>query len=699
MKYKVLFSTLPFVFASPAYANSSDDSADDTMIISASRVDTKLKDSSQAVTIITEQQIQQQRQLTSDTSQILSNLIPSFNPSRQKMSGSGETLRGRIPLVMIDGIPQSNPLRPTGREMHTIDASMIERIEVIRGANTSNGIGASGGVINIITKRARPGAFNQHMSVETTAPTSRPRADGMNYKTTYSVNGAEDRFDYLFAASYEDQGLYKDANNRAIGVDNTQGDLMDSRAYDLLAKVGYWIDDYQRVQLSVNRYQIKNKNNYVSVSGDREQGIPTTSQRGRPEGSAPHNSVWTLGATYDHDDLAGMKFHSLAFYQNYEALFGASNSGTFQDPSIAPVGTLYDQSRAYTSKYGTKMTLTKDDLWDEYLKVTVGFDTLFDNSKQDLWGTGRTYVPTVNYTDLSPFMQLDVKPLESLTFTGGVRYEYAKLNIDSYRVLSSNGGYLVEGGKPDFTKTLYNLGVVWSPIEPVSLFTNYSEGFSVPDVGRVLRTINQPNMRIDNFLSLKPIITKNTEVGLRIEQQPFDFELSYYRSTSKLGNRVERVGDIFVARRERTEIDGIEASLGYAVNAQNKLNLSYSHMRGRYDSDNDGKLDSKLNGLNVAPDRIIASLASDWTPKLSTFIQANWAIGKSFDDEALNFSGYALVDASVGYQLPRGKVNVGISNLFNKQYITYYSQSGLIESDRYFAGRGRTLSLGYQLDF
>ncbi len=56
------------------------------------------------------------------------------------MSGSGETLRGRTPLVMIDGIPQSNPLRPTGREMHTIDASMIERIEVIKGANASNGV-------------------------------------------------------------------------------------------------------------------------------------------------------------------------------------------------------------------------------------------------------------------------------------------------------------------------------------------------------------------------------------------------------------------------------------------------------------------------------------------------------------------------------------------------------------------------------
>lgn len=698
MKVRSLCSLIPLLMVNPLYAGESTND-DDTMVVTASRTDTEQKYSPQSVTIITKEQIEQQKQITSDTSQILSNLLPSFTPNRQKMSGSGETLRGRVPLVMIDGIPQSNPLRPTGREMHTIDSSMIERIEVIRGANASNGIGASGGVINIITKRPVPGSFNQHFSVETTSPASHIEGDTMSYKTSYSLDGGGEYLDYLFAVSYEDQGLYKDANNRPVGVDNTQGDLMDSRAYDILGKVGYWLDNDQRVQLSINRYQIKNKNSYVSITGDRLNGIPTMSKKGTPEGEAPHNSVWTLGATYDNSNLAGMKFNVLAFYQHYEALFGAINSGTFQDPSIAPLGKLYDQSRAYTTKYGTKLALTKDDLWEDYLKVTLGFDTLFDNSKQDLWGTGRTYVPEINYTDLSPFVQLEVKPVDSLKLTGGVRYEYAKLNIDSYKTLYRNGGYNVEGGKPSFDKTLYNIGTIWTPIEPLSVFASYSEGFSVPDVGRVLRTIKQPDMRVDNFLSLQPIITKNSELGFRIQKQPFDFEMSYYRSTSKLGSRVERSGDVFVARRERTEIDGIETSLGYTVNDDHKLSLSYSHMRGRYDSDKNGSLDKKLGGLNVAPDRIIASWSANWNPELSSFIQANWALSQDFDDPRMDFSGYALVDAAVGYKLPRGQLNLGISNLLNKQYFTYYSQSALVEPNRYFAGRGRTVTLGYRIDF
>jgi iron complex outermembrane receptor protein len=698
MRFTPLYGAMALLFAPPLYAQDAT-SSDDELIVSATRTDGSRNDSPQVIKVIGEEEIAQQRQITSDTSQILSNLLPSFSPPRQKMSGSGETLRGRTPLVMIDGIPQSNPLRPTGREMHTIDSSMIERIEVIKGANASNGVGATGGVINIITKRAKPGTLNQHFGVETTTPTAELDRDTLSWKTNYSINGSEEYIDYLFALSYEDQGLFKDGDNHPIGVDNTQGDLMDSRAWDMLAKVGYWLDNDQRIQLSLNRYRLKNKDNYVSVTGDRDAGVLTTSVKGNPEGSAPHNDVWTVGATYDNYNLAGMKLTALAWYQRYEALFGATNSSSFQDPTIAPIGTLYDQSRAFTYKYGRKIALTKYDIWDNRIKATVGFDTLLDNSKQDLWSTGRTYVPEINYTDLSPFLQLEYAPIESVKVSGGVRYEYARLHIDSYQTVWANDRVKVEGGTPSFDQTLYNAGVVWTPVEPLSLFASYSEGFTVPDVGRVLRGIDTPGIKLDDYSGLQPIVTKNSEVGFRVQQAPFDFEASYYKSTSKLGSRVELVNDAFVARREKTEIDGVEVSAGYSPNADHKITLAWSHMRGRYDSDDNGSLDAKLDGLNISPDRIIASWSANWTTELSTFLQANWALGKEFDDEEKDFSGYALVDAAVGYNLPYGKVKLGVSNLLNKQYVTYYSQSASVDPDRYFAGRGRTATLGYSIDF
>ena len=61
--------------------------------------------------------------------------------------------------------------------------------------------------------------------------------------------------------SFEDQGLFLDGNSDPVGVDNTQGDLMDSRSYDFLGKVAYWLDDDQRLQLTLNHYDIENHNN------------------------------------------------------------------------------------------------------------------------------------------------------------------------------------------------------------------------------------------------------------------------------------------------------------------------------------------------------------------------------------------------------------------------------------------------------
>ena len=121
--------------------------------VTASRMDKSPSSIPNTVTIIDRVQLEEQFRTTKDLSTIIGNLAPSFSPSRQKMSNTGETLRGRAPLIMIDGVPQSNPLRSGGRSGQTIDPAMIERIEIIHGANAMHGLGAQGGIINYITKK------------------------------------------------------------------------------------------------------------------------------------------------------------------------------------------------------------------------------------------------------------------------------------------------------------------------------------------------------------------------------------------------------------------------------------------------------------------------------------------------------------------------------------------------------------------
>lgn len=670
----------------------------DEMTISSTRSGTQLKDSPQVVTVISQEELQQQMAFSSDTSQVLSSLLPSFSPSRQKLSSAGETFRGRSPLFMIDGVPQSNPIRDSQRDGHTIDLSMVERIEVIHGASAIHGLGAPGGIINFITKRPAGNTLKQSMSVSTTMPTNEISDETMGYRAEYNLLGNQDDWEYSLGLSYETQGLFLDADEKAIGVDNTQGDIMDSRSYDVFAKLGYWFDDNQNLEFSINRFQLEGDKNYTSVDGNLADNTPTTSINQTPEGRAPRNRVLTTSLTYKNYDFAGMELTAKAYRQEFEALFGTTQSSSFVDPVLAPDGV--DQSQNESDKNGAKLTLTKNGLLNDSLKLTTGIDLLEDTTQQRLVMTDRSYVPETTFKNYAPFIQAQLKPVDFLVLNSGLRYEHAELDVDTYQTVFGKGGMTVNGGKPDFSETLFNLGAVVKPTGWLSLFANYSEGFGMPDVGRVLRGIATPDQDVDTFLNLQPIVTENREIGLRVDKKAVDFEISYYESDSDFGSRLQQVGDDFFVQREKTEISGVETTMGLQVNQHHHLKLSYSHINGRSDSDNDGQVDRDLTGADIPPNRLIASWSADWTPKLSSFIQAGHNFSRDFDENPeLDFDSYTLVDAAIGYQLPVGKLNLAFANLLNEDYFTYYSQSAYANPSRNFKGRGRTVTLGYALDF
>jgi iron complex outermembrane receptor protein len=674
----------------------------DAMTISATRGRSEVGKTPQKITIITREQLDQQLAITRDHGQVLSNLIPSYSPSRQKLSNAGETFRGRTALVMIDGVPQSTPLRAGGRDGYTIDLAMVERIEVIHGASAEHGLGATGGIINYVTRRPQGGTLKQHAGVSLEASDDFDGA-GMGYKLDYRVEGNQGNWDYLAAISGQTRGMFYDGDGELIGVDDTQGDIMDSTSNDLLLKLGYWLDEEQNLELMVNRFQLEGEHDYVNVPGDRDAGTPATSSKGQPLGKAPQNEVLASSLSYKHSDLGGNLLSAQLYSQRFRARYGGGILGSFQDPAIAPAGTLFDQSQNESDKYGGKFSLSRDDLFDGYLKLTGGLDFLQDTTSQMLIATDREWVPETVFKNLAPFLQAELRATERLTLHGGVRHEFAKLEVDSFKTIASTtkpaGGVSVEGGEPDFEETLYNAGLVFQATDWAQVFANYSEGFGMPDVGRVLRGIGQPGLSVDSFLDLQPIVTDNREIGLRLNHGPFDAEISYFESDSDLGSRLENVGGFYQVRRERTEIDGVEASAGWQVDAVHRLQASYAKLNGESDTDGDGKVDTDLDGANISPDRYGLSWQANWNDKLHSLIQANHYASRSFDTAGLDFDGYSLVDASLGYRLPVGEVSLGIENLLDRDYLTYYAQAGSTRDDQLFAGRGRTFTLGYQVSF
>ncbi len=672
------------------------------MIVTASRVEKPIAAIPNTVTVINEAELERQLSISHDLSTVLGNLVPGFSPSRQKLSNSGETLRGRNPLYLIDGVPQSNPLRDGSRDGITIDPAMIERIEIIHGANAVHGMGASGGIINLITRKPTD-TLEQSIRVDITTPTDTD-SDGLSGGLAYNFANRIGAWDLLFSVAHRETGVYLDADGRVIGVDGAQGDTMDSESQDIFFKGGYRGDGYS-LHLMVNDFTLEGDGGWVAVPGNYEEGIPTTSEPGIVPGIAPTNDVRTISLDYRMDELLGHSLHAQLFSQDFEATYGGGNFATFQDPAYGD--DVWDQSQNQSDKLGFKLTLARDAIAGLPVNIVWGMDVLRDETQQVLAQTNRAWVPPTEYENFAPFVQLEYTGIERLVVTGGLRHEESELNVDDYQTLYSYGSQQVTGGSPSFSETLYNIGATYEITDAVRIFGNVSEGSSMPDVGRVLRGVEEPNVEIESFLNLVPVITDNREMGIEYRTGQIQAEFSYYRSDSDYGSRLAMNDDgIFDVAREKTEISGFEVNLQWLFNGESSIGFAYARPEGEHDSNEDQRVDSDLDGSNITPPRLNVFWNQVWTQDFDTRLQVSRLMSRGYDginDEGVRetyfeFDGYTLVDFAATWEIGRGVLQASLQNLTNEDYYTLFAQNRM-SPDHNFKGRGRTLTLGYTYNF
>jgi iron complex outermembrane receptor protein len=263
---------------------------------------------------------------------------------------------------------------------------------------------------------------------------------------------------------------------------------------------------------------------------------------------------------------------------------------------------------------------------------------------------------------------------------------------------------VVDGGKPDFNETLLNFGVVVDPMESISIYGTYSEGFGMPDVGRVLRGISVPGTTVDTTLNLAPLVTDNLEIGVEFEPGWGSIKLAWYESSSDFGARLVPDADgIFSVNREETVVTGWEVSLAAQPVDWFDFSATYSNLTGEFDSDDDGSVDSDLGATSVGPDRLNIYLnfnpAGRWSGRIQSFTYFDKTFRDANGGTTAKFDGYTVVDMLAAVTFGSVRLNFGIANILDETYLTYYSQAGTAAADRYFAGRGRTLNVSANFSF
>ncbi|HZF46541.1 MAG TPA: TonB-dependent receptor plug domain-containing protein, partial [Sphingomonadaceae bacterium] len=365
-----------------AGAQSEDNGADKAIIVSAARTTLPANALPLTIDVIDQEELDQQVIIAGSVTDAVANLLPSFSPTRQKLSGAGETLRGRSPLYAINGIPQSAPMRDSSRDGFTIDAFFVDRVEVIFGSNALQGIGGTGGIVNQVTVGAprQEGISGRVLLQGTTSDDF--NSDGFGGKAAGLVQYKAGRFDATFGAAFEKRGVFYDGEGRRVGINLTQGETQDSQALSLFARLGYEVGSSGRLDLIASRFDLDGDGDYIPLAGNRTTGVPTSAVRGDPPGTPGANRAESVALSYTDTNLGGGNFISQIFFnRTYDTFGGEPNAiPTFQDPAIAPVGTLFDQSENRSRKLGAKFSYERAVPGLEALTATVGLDILTDKT-------------------------------------------------------------------------------------------------------------------------------------------------------------------------------------------------------------------------------------------------------------------------------------------------------------------------------
>jgi catecholate siderophore receptor len=466
----------------------------------ATRTETEIKDIPQAMTVISESQIEDQS-LRSVADLLL--FVPGATPGTGEANRDQLTLRGNNTTADFfrDGIRDD--------VQYFRDFYNVDRVEVLRGPNAMIfGRGGGGGIINRVTKRASLGRHYEAIGSLDTEGGYRLSADVDQPLT--DIIGAR------LNAVYENGESFR----RHVELER----------YGINPTVGLLVTPETRVDLSYEYFHDSRTTDrgVPSLNGEPLEGYDRTFF-GDPDESFSKADVNIATFAVSHDFGGGLTLRNRTLLGDYDKFY----QNVF--PS-ALVGTTQVRLGAYNSRNDRRNLISQTDMVYEGplagidQTLLVGFEVGRQTSRnQRLTGTidGGNLVPLADPTvDLSVtyarsnsdadnrtratvgalYVQEQLRPTEWLEIVAGLRFDRFKLSVNDERV-----------GVPTFSREdeffSPRLGLVLKPQEKLSVYASYSRSY-LPQSGEQFSALT------DTTAALKPERFDNIEVGAKWEPVP-----------------------------------------------------------------------------------------------------------------------------------------------------------------------------------
>ena len=549
----------------------------------------------------------------------------------------------------------------------------LEQIEVLRGPNALLfGRGGTGGVLNRVTKKAQLG---ESFTASQVSADSLGEVGGqidtnvvVNETVAFRVNAMLERLD-------NHRDFY---DGERLGINPTL-----------------------RIEAGDSRFDLSYE--YIDHQRFIDRGIPTGSN-GRPVeafqdivfGDADVNTtelkahLWRAAVQRTFSDT--LKGNLSAFYGDYDKLyqnFYTSSYNQIASPGVVTldgyvdtttrentilsgnlVGELETGGLDHTLLAGVEFISTKSnqDRWNTFWDTTQDDNEVFTISRNlgVLGGSGINALGnvTTNRFDqdinddtrvsidvTSLYLQDEIELTDHFRLVAGLRYD--TFDIDVLNVVADD----VRSRKD--SEVSPRLGLVYKPIEALSIYASYSESF-LPRSGEQFANINGNNDK------LGPNTFGNREVGLKYD---FDSGLSFTAAMFEIEQRSPQVADNDPATLDviESQIDGFELQLQGRVNDVWTVSAGYSAL--------DGEQVNRQGPTGLTPRELPDSTFSIWN-QFAVLERLDIGLGLTHQSESfINNSNtavlpsYTRVDAALSYDWsPATRIQLNIENATDELY-------------------------------
>ena len=617
----------------------------ETIVVSGTRSATKVKNVPAAITVVSGEEVQQDRRALSLEESL--KFVPGVrvedelgSAGRTRIIIRGTGTRANSPAgsgirgikILVDGIPKNNA-GGSAQDLTNIDLEAVDHIEVLRGPSSALYGNQSGGVVNIITQEGQPTTFAEYRETVGSYGLFREHA---------KVGGETGNLNYFISGFRTDQSGYR------------QNSTFSNTGFH--SKFRLTVDDRSTLTtvVSFDRNDERSPGPLTQALFDKDpsQADPTF----LANGVRAVTEELRLGVIYQRQLLE----HSSIEFTGY---YLPRHLGPFQQ-----IGVRIPQD--FMNRGGGVRFLLGEPLGAFGNRLTVGTEfqdtpitTGTFNSK-----TGAALAETEEHaTTFGAYLLEEFNLLPDLVLSGAGRVDWVHYTSENLTKAAGQAGRLYKKFTP-------RVALTFSPLRSLSTYASFSQGFEAPIIGE-LRTL--PGGAFGFNSALNPQTSNNYEVGARgtVVDGRIDFEVAGFRqdvhdlispSGAFPNNSFQNVGQV--------QEYGLEIGARLHLVRGLTAGLAYTYSNFKFQDFVSGTTVYSGNKLPGVPDHMWAGelrYRHDSGLHAAAEVQAASPI---YADNANSFSTprYTVFNASAGYDFERGSFRMEpfilVKNLTNQRY-------------------------------